>query len=114
VHVLNIPHMLIYLHIHLTHSPPSIPCDATSPPRPFAVALATLLLVLFASPVAAQARSTTVDDLLRRERLGQIKRTRFVRCWGEAHDFSSPANIRHLWGEVGAWFDAHPRDAPAR
>lgn len=42
------------------------------------------------------------------------KRARFVRYWGEAHDFSSPANIRHLWDEVGAWFDAHLRDAPAR
>jgi dipeptidyl aminopeptidase/acylaminoacyl peptidase len=42
------------------------------------------------------------------------KRARFVRYWGEAHDFGSPANIRHLWSEVGAWFDAHLRDAPAR
>lgn len=42
------------------------------------------------------------------------KRARFVRYWGEAHDFGSPANIRHLWNEVGAWFDAHLRDAPAR
>lgn len=42
------------------------------------------------------------------------KRARFVRYWGEAHDFGSPANIRHLWNEVGAWFDTHLRDAPAR
>ncbi|HYR09403.1 MAG TPA: prolyl oligopeptidase family serine peptidase, partial [Longimicrobium sp.] len=42
------------------------------------------------------------------------RRARFVRYWGEAHDFGSPANIRHLWNEVGAWFDAHLRDAPAR
>ena len=42
------------------------------------------------------------------------KRARFVRYWGEAHDFMSPANIRHLWSEIGAWFDAHLRDAPAR
>ncbi|WP_420126767.1 prolyl oligopeptidase family serine peptidase [Longimicrobium sp.] len=42
------------------------------------------------------------------------KRARFVRYWGEAHEFGSPANIRHLWDEVGAWFDAHLRDAPAR
>jgi dipeptidyl aminopeptidase/acylaminoacyl peptidase len=42
------------------------------------------------------------------------KRARFVRYWGEAHDFTSPANIRHLWNEVGAWFDTHLRDAPGR
>jgi dipeptidyl aminopeptidase/acylaminoacyl peptidase len=42
------------------------------------------------------------------------KRARFVRYWGEGHAFGSPANIRHLWNEVGAWFDAYLRDAPAR
>jgi dipeptidyl aminopeptidase/acylaminoacyl peptidase len=36
------------------------------------------------------------------------KRARFVRYWGEAHNCGSPASIRHLWNEVGAWFDAPP------
>jgi dipeptidyl aminopeptidase/acylaminoacyl peptidase len=42
------------------------------------------------------------------------KRVRFIRYWGEAHDFMSPANIRHLWDEIGAWFDTHLRDAQPR
>ncbi len=70
--VLDIQHVLIYLHVHPTRSGPSIHMHHNIPPRPFAAALATLLLSLFVSPVAAQGRPMTVEDLLRRERLGQI------------------------------------------
>jgi dipeptidyl aminopeptidase/acylaminoacyl peptidase len=36
-------------------------------------------------------------------RLG--KRARFARYWGEGHRFASPANIRHMWGEIFSWLD---------
>jgi dipeptidyl aminopeptidase/acylaminoacyl peptidase len=36
-------------------------------------------------------------------RLG--KRARFARYWGEGHRLQSPANIRHMWGEVFAWLE---------
>jgi dipeptidyl aminopeptidase/acylaminoacyl peptidase len=34
---------------------------------------------------------------------------RFVRYFGEDHVIDSPANIRHLWGELFSWFDEHLR-----
>lgn len=37
----------------------------------------------------------------------QGKRARFVRYWGEGHVLQSPANIRHMWEEIYAWFDDH-------
>jgi dipeptidyl aminopeptidase/acylaminoacyl peptidase len=30
---------------------------------------------------------------------------RFVRYWGEGHIITSPANIRHLWGEILGWLE---------
>jgi dipeptidyl aminopeptidase/acylaminoacyl peptidase len=30
---------------------------------------------------------------------------KFVRYWGEGHNFSSPANIRDLWQQLLAWYD---------
>lgn len=36
----------------------------------------------------------------------QGKRARFVRYWGEGHTIgASPANTRHMWGEIVAWLD---------
>jgi dipeptidyl aminopeptidase/acylaminoacyl peptidase len=35
----------------------------------------------------------------------QNKRAEFIRYWGEDHLFSSPANIRDLWGRIYAWLD---------
>lgn len=40
-------------------------------------------------------------------RLG--KRAKFVRYWGEEHVIGSPANIRHLWSQIFAWFDEYLR-----
>ena len=37
----------------------------------------------------------------------QGKRARFVRYWGEGHVVSSPANVRHLWGQIFEWLDTH-------
>jgi dipeptidyl aminopeptidase/acylaminoacyl peptidase len=37
-------------------------------------------------------------------RLG--KKARFVRYWGEGHVITSPANVRHMWQETLAWFQA--------
>ncbi len=34
---------------------------------------------------------------------------RFVRYFGEEHAIDSPANIRHLWGELFSWFDTYLR-----
>ena len=38
-------------------------------------------------------------------RLG--RRAKFVRYWGEGHVISSPANVRHLWGQIFDWLDSH-------
>lgn len=38
-------------------------------------------------------------------RLG--KRARYVRYWGEPHGVNSPANIRHMWGELLSWYDRY-------
>jgi dipeptidyl aminopeptidase/acylaminoacyl peptidase len=38
-------------------------------------------------------------------RLG--KRARYVRYWGEGHTVESPANVRHMWGEIFAWLDRY-------
>lgn len=35
----------------------------------------------------------------------QNKRARFVRYWGEDHTLMSPANVRHMWAQIVAWFD---------
>lgn len=37
----------------------------------------------------------------------QGKPARMLRYWGEGHGPSSPANIRHLWGEIFGWFDRY-------
>jgi len=42
-------------------------------------------------------------------RLG--KRAKFVRYWGEGHLLNSPANIRHMWGQIFDWFDTYLRPA---
>ena len=39
------------------------------------------------------------------------KEAKFVRYWGEGHDFESPANMRDLWQRIFAWLDDHFRDA---
>jgi dipeptidyl aminopeptidase/acylaminoacyl peptidase len=39
----------------------------------------------------------------------QGKRARFIRYWGEDHVISSPANVRHMWGEIFTWFDTYLR-----
>jgi len=35
----------------------------------------------------------------------QRKEARFLRYWGEGHLPSSPANIKHMWNEIFAWYD---------
>ncbi len=37
----------------------------------------------------------------------QGKPARMLRYWGEGHAPSSPANIRHMWGEIFGWFDRY-------
>jgi dipeptidyl aminopeptidase/acylaminoacyl peptidase len=44
----------------------------------------------------------------------QGKRARFVRYWGEGHVVASPANVRHLWGQMFEWLDSHLGGAPSR
>ncbi|HKB14535.1 MAG TPA: prolyl oligopeptidase family serine peptidase, partial [Planctomycetota bacterium] len=45
----------------------------------------------------------------------QGKSARFLRYFGEGHTVESPANVRHMWGEIFAWLDTHlgPPDRPA-
>jgi dipeptidyl aminopeptidase/acylaminoacyl peptidase len=52
--------------------------------------------------VPIQQGELVFTELLRRN-----QRVKFLRYWGEPHDFMSPANIRHLWTSVGDWFDEH-------
>ncbi len=44
----------------------------------------------------------------------QGKSARFLRYFGEGHTVESPANVRHMWGEIFAWLDTHlgPPDRP--
>jgi dipeptidyl aminopeptidase/acylaminoacyl peptidase len=34
------------------------------------------------------------------------RRAKLITYWGEGHGASSPANIRHAWESIFAWFDA--------
>jgi dipeptidyl aminopeptidase/acylaminoacyl peptidase len=43
----------------------------------------------------------------------QGKRARFVRYWGEGHVVASPANVRHLWGQIFQWLDKHLGGVPS-
>lgn len=45
-------------------------------------------------------------------RLG--REARYVRVWGEAHSFDSPANIRMFWDETMQWFQEHRRSPLGR
>ena len=45
--------------------------------------------------------------------LRQNKRARFARYWGEGHVFHSPANIKHMWGQIYSWLDEFIGEAAA-
>lgn len=38
------------------------------------------------------------------------KKAKLMRYWGEGHSPSSPGNLRHMWGEIFAWFDEYLKE----